>query len=220
MKNKFRAGFTLLEMLTVVIIIGILTSLALPQYRRAIQKARYTEAINMLRVIYDSGERLAATLGYRDYNALLAAEPARAGFNRMDMFDTNTMRACRVTEDNFGLICRNFEYRLNENRIRATRAPGASDAHTELFFYRTDVPYLTCTPGGRSLAICDAINLPVEKGEDTGIPLPGSSGKEKELGELKESTSLKEVTTAEQSSAFEESAAVLKKDFAVFEVAK
>lgn len=218
MKNKFRSGFTLLEMLTVVIIIGILTSLALPQYRRAIQKARYTEAINMLRVIYDSGERLAATLGYKDYNALFAADPDKAGFNRMDMFDTNTMRQCRLAS-NFNLTCKNFEYMLEAARIQALRAPGASDAHTALFFYRTDVPYLTCTPGGKSLAICDAINLPVEKGGNTGISWPGSSGKEKELGELKESTSLKEVTTAEQSSAFEESAAVLK-DFAVFEAAK
>lgn len=217
MKNKFRAGFTLLEMLTVVIIIGILTSLALPQYRRAIQKARYTEAINMLRVIYDSGERLAATLGYRDYNALFAADPDKAGFNHMDMFDTNMMRQCRLATD-FDLMCKNFEYALGTDSIRAIRASGASDNHTVISFYRADVPYLTCTPGGKSLAICDAINLPVEDA-GTSIPWPGSGGKEKELGELKESTALKEVTTAEQSSAFEESAAVLK-DFSVFEAAK
>ena len=43
MKNK--KGFTLVEILTVVIIIGILSALALPQYRRVVERARATEAM-------------------------------------------------------------------------------------------------------------------------------------------------------------------------------
>lgn len=49
-----KKGFTLLEMLTVVMIIGILTAIALPNYTRSLEKARATEAMNMVRSANDA----------------------------------------------------------------------------------------------------------------------------------------------------------------------
>jgi prepilin-type N-terminal cleavage/methylation domain-containing protein len=75
-----RKGFTLLELLIVIIIIGILASIALPQYTSTIEKARSGEAvinIGSIRVALDR---------YWYQNSAL---PANSNFLALDIDDPN-----------------------------------------------------------------------------------------------------------------------------------
>ena len=58
-----KKAFTLLELLVVILIIGILAAIALPQYKKAVYKAKFTQATLMLNSIYKAQQEYYAFHG-------------------------------------------------------------------------------------------------------------------------------------------------------------
>lgn len=54
MTKQNKKGFTLIEVLVVVLIIGILTSIALPQYQKSVMKSRYSTMMQIVESIVEA----------------------------------------------------------------------------------------------------------------------------------------------------------------------
>lgn len=87
--SKARAiknGFTLIEILIVVLIIAILAAIALPQYRKATEKTIIAEAIENLRAIAQANQRYyMATGSYAGVNDIDALDITIPGDNSIGL---------------------------------------------------------------------------------------------------------------------------------------
>jgi prepilin-type N-terminal cleavage/methylation domain-containing protein len=63
MASLKRAGFTLVELAVVIVIIGVLAAFAVPKFRQAVERAKAGEAFNYLAAIRSSEERYASQEG-------------------------------------------------------------------------------------------------------------------------------------------------------------
>lgn len=82
-----RRGFTLLELIIVVIIIGILVSLAIPRFIGTMERTRAGEAIQILGALRSANERFAAQ-NDGDYNTDGACAGLDVSFTPLKHFST------------------------------------------------------------------------------------------------------------------------------------
>lgn len=99
MKQDRRFGFTLLELLVVVIIVGILASVAIPQFSRMTNKSRRAEARNILAAMMT-----AELVYYQEQNSftsvlteLLVTVPPTSSTNFNYTIDAATNASATVT---------------------------------------------------------------------------------------------------------------------------
>lgn len=128
-----KSGFTLTELLAVVLIIGILTSIALPQYNRSIARADATTALVTLRSIFDSAKR---------YKAANSVPPMKLQGLDISIFDASSDTTQSFTLDK-------FVYIFSNSRVSACRLPNKDYCFN--FYYNHDTY-------GKDTLTCEVVN--------------------------------------------------------------
>ena len=200
MKNK--KGFTLIELLMTVLIVAVLSAVAFPQYTKALERSRATEAMAMIKGINDS---------------IYAFAAGRSNGACPETFQKLSI-TLPVSNDNVSSISlKNFRYDLKgatNARIPGTNCFGATATriHGGDYDYVIWNPYRVRTPesarsrlgctslSGRSeksKEVCESLGL-YEEGETpfaSGEPLPVSPRIGLNNPEIGDSISLPRVPT-------------------------
>lgn len=166
-----KKGFTLMELLVTVMIVGILSSIALPQYMRSLERARATEAMTAIKALNDAVYAYAA-----GRSGSSQAETCPVGFQKLAT--VLPYREGGVENGSQTIIrTRDFEYTLNQATnaiIPGTHCPGvvAQRINSDKYNYMIWNPYLKGNTSGRKGAslfcygadelnrgVCDSLDL-------------------------------------------------------------
>ena len=138
MKNLNIKGFTLIEMLVVVLIIGILAGVALPQYTLAVEKSRTAEAMSLMGSLKQAVDVYVLSHGDQDIELVGKYDGSNEG--ELDI-DVESVLNCSLS-DGDRCYSKNFSYDVycgGGCTISACRQNGENDSQQYcLEMYKSD----------------------------------------------------------------------------------
>ena len=118
--NKRQAGFTLIEIMITVVVIGILTAIALPSYNGYLMRARLTEAFSGLAAVQPKMEQhWSNTRSYVDFDAEALAQMPKDSEHFTFELTSATASAYVLTATGQGAAA-GFVFTIDQNGNRAT----------------------------------------------------------------------------------------------------
>jgi prepilin-type N-terminal cleavage/methylation domain-containing protein len=132
MKGKNNKGFTLIELMIVVVIIGILAALAIPRFMRSTTKSKQSEAKQLLKQIYTMQHAYRQEFNAYCLNGVTASSAAQTAFARLGVDIGATAR---------------YSYAMvsAQNTFTCTATANLDDDATNDVWTITDTGTLACT---------------------------------------------------------------------------
>ncbi len=157
-KGRFcsKAAFTLIELLVVVLIIGILAAVAVPQYQKAVLKARLHQGIPLVESIYQAQQvyQLANGNFATSFNELDISAPLEG------CTEGGNAWTAEYTCD-FGVIMLNYGFtnvQFIDSTQQITYMHFLTENSTEERTFEKDSRYCSAKPGNKtSQAICQSM---------------------------------------------------------------
>ena len=115
MTNNKRA-FTLIELLVVVLIIGILAAVAVPQYQKAVDKARVSEVVQLIGTLQQATERWMLENPGKYLSSELLIEDSTESLDIDIPCQWDNQGFCKIGKNMFRV---DISYYFDDNEIRA-----------------------------------------------------------------------------------------------------